>query len=110
MRARAQKLLDACMPTVRSTCLTEVAARIDHLAFQHGRGLARARAREAQLAKVIDEDKQALIQPGLFDRRATRTNAPVQADARRQLLDDAASLLVAQQSEAALLLIISSGA
>jgi hypothetical protein len=106
----AQKLLDACLPSARSTALAEVAVRIDHLAAEYGRGLSRARAREAELGTLIEADRQALIQPGLFDRRGLGTGPSVQTDGRRQTLDNAASLLVAQQSEATLLLIVGSGA
>jgi hypothetical protein len=98
-------LFEHCHALIRSACLTEVARRITALASEYGRGLERARSREAHLAQLAEADKAALIQPGLFDGRAVKERVAVQHDFRKAALDNASSLLVAQQSEAVLLLI-----
>ena len=66
----------------------------------------RARARESQIAELTEAERDALIQPGLFDRRVTNDRATAAESQRRPSLDTASSLLVAQSSETVLLLVI----
>jgi hypothetical protein len=100
----AQMVFDRWQPLVRSVCLAEVAKRITGLAWEYRHGLARARARESQLAEMVRADRAGLIQPGLFDRRATGHRASPEDSGRQESLSTASSLLVAQQLEFVLLL------
>lgn len=102
-----QTLFDGWLGQVRTACLTEVASRITNLASAYGQGLQRARTREAQLLKLANNRRSALVQQGLFDRRGKRQQAAT-SHGRTEAFDAASSLLVAQQSEVVLLLVISS--
>lgn len=103
---RAQKVFDRWHALVRSVCLAEVATRMTNLAVEYRQGLQRARARESQLADLIDADRDALVQPGLFDRRPMKDQGARPDSGRRESLDIASSLLLAQRSDIVLLITI----
>jgi hypothetical protein len=104
--SNTQQLFDRWQPLVRSVSLAEVAKRITGLAWEYRHGLARARARESQLAEMARADRAGLVQPGLFDRRAMPDRSPNADCGRQESLNTASSLLVAQQLEFVLLLVI----
>jgi hypothetical protein len=107
IHGQPQKLFERWRALVRSVCLAEVARRMADLASEYRHGLQRARTRESQLADMARADRDALVQPSLFDRRALNDRVAVADDGRPESLATASSLLVAQQSETILLLIIS---
>ena len=93
---------------VRSVCLAEIAKRLGDLAAEYRHGLERARARESQLAALARADREALVQPGLFDRRTLKHDAAAADHGRPESLASASSLLVAQHTETVLLLVMTS--
>ena len=76
------------------------------LAVEYGRGFERARARESYLMELANADGDTLVQPGLFDRRATNGRFSLEHHGREEALQSATSLLIAQASETVLLLIV----
>jgi hypothetical protein len=110
MARAAQALFDDSRALVRAACLEEVARRLSDLGSIYNRGLARARARESQVAALADAERRAMVQPGLFDDRATAHREPVDGLWRQETLDRAASPLVAQQSQAVLMLLVGAAA
>jgi hypothetical protein len=105
-RRQAQKLFERWRAPVRSVCLSEVARRTTDLAAEYGRGFQRARARESYLTELANADGDRLVQPGLFNRRATKGRFSLEHHGREEALQSAASLLIAQASETVLLLIV----
>jgi hypothetical protein len=101
----AQQVCRRWHSRVRTVCLAEVADRIAALAPEYRRGLERARIRESQLADIARAHRRALVQPGLFDRRADERAYDPDHE-RRESLTNASSLLLARQSETILLIVI----
>jgi hypothetical protein len=101
-----QQICDRWHSRVRAVCLEEVAGRIANLAQEYRHGLERARIRESQLADIARAHRDALVQPGLFDRRLLDDRMDDPDHERRESLTTASTLLLAQQSETVLLIVV----
>jgi hypothetical protein len=101
-----QVMFERSQPLIRSVCLAEVAKRITSLAWEYRHGLARARARESQLAEMARAERAWPVQPGLFERRVLHDRIAAADSGRQESLNTASSLLVAQQLGFVLLLVI----
>ena len=106
IEGRVQKVCDRWHSSVRAVCLEKIAARLADLARQYRDGLERARTRESQLADIVQPDRNALVQPGLFDRRALHDRVEGPDHERHDALTTASSLLLAQQSETVFLIVV----
>jgi hypothetical protein len=106
IEGRVQDVCDRWHSRVLAVCLETIAARLADLARQYRDGLERARSRESQLAGIVRSDRSALVQPGLFDRRALQDRVEAPDHERQDALTTAFSLLLAQPPETILLIVV----
>jgi hypothetical protein len=115
VRRDGQDIHDRHQPAVVAAVREHVSTRLTNISNQYGSGLARSMRREEHLARLLAGEIPALVQPGLFDRRAVKeresarsdeTTASHESDARRRALQSALHGITMREPDIVLLLLV----
>jgi hypothetical protein len=119
LKREAQEIHDRCQPAVIGALREHISTRLTNISDQSGHGLARALRREGHLARLLADEMPALVQAGLFDRRAVNehesarsheTAASNESDARRRALQPAMLGITVRGPDIVLLLLVNATA
>lgn len=119
LRRDAQDIHDRCQPAVVEAVREHVSTRLTNISDQSGHGLARSMRREGHLARLLADEVPALVQAGLFDRRALNEHesarsheiaASNESDARRRALQSAMLGITVRGPDIVLLLVVNATA
>jgi hypothetical protein len=119
LKHHAQQIHDRYQPAVVGAVREHVSTRLTNISDQCRCGLARSMRREEHLVRLLAGEIPALVQAGLFDRRAVNEHesarsheaaASNESDARRRALQSAMLGITMREPEIVLLLLVNATA